>query len=173
MGQNLNTSAQSTAISRPSQPVALLPRNRQGINHKISATSLSSSSKYTDAVQSRPSDSKENLVHAKDSKDSWSLESVSPLPMSSKRKSEWRFPPKHSVQEDKMPPVPWEGRKRQLGAIQESPVAVEAQSRGKSKVNSDAVQTKRSQDLAELDSILSEFDSNPSIPKKEARYSSS
>lgn len=170
VGQNLNTSAQSTAISRPSQPVALLPRNRQGINHKISATSLSSSSKYTDAVQSRPSDSKENLVHAKDSKDSWSLESVSPLPMSSKRKSEWRFPPKHSVQEDKMPPVPWEGRKRQLGAIQESPVAVEAQSRGKSKVNSDAVQTKRSQDLAELDSILSEFDSNPSIPKKEASH---
>lgn len=162
VGQNLNTSSQPTSIPRASQPVAggMLSRSRPSvtnINHKFSSTSIGSgSSKYTDA---RPSESKEVLVPRKGSKESWSLESVSPAPnmapvVNAKKRSGHR----QSVQEDRMP---WEGKTRQLGSIRESPVETHVRPR-------DGVQSRRAQDLADLDSILSEFD-NASL-KKDTRY---
>lgn len=169
VGQNLNI-PQPITIPRPSQPVAppsqsVAPplRNRPSItnlNHKFSSTSVTStSSKYTDA---RQADSKEALVQKRESKDSWSLESVSPAPgMPSpvaRKRSDWKAP-KPSLQEDK---VPWEGQKRQLGSIRESPVEPATHGR-RSRVNP-VVPTKRAQDLADLDSILSEFD-NTSLKK--------
>jgi hypothetical protein len=64
--------------------------------------------------------------------------------------------PKQSIQEDW---VPREARKR--NTAHEKPVEAQARSR-------DTAQAKRTQDLADLDSILSEFDNAPL--KKDTRY---
>lgn len=175
VGQNLNTSSQPattarasqpTTIAHPSQPVAPPLRSRPSvtnINHKFSGTSLGSgNSKYVDT---RQPDSKEVLIQKKESKDNWSVESVSPAPNmaaapSLKKRSDWKAP-RHSLHDDRMP---WEGQKSTLGSIRESPGEIHPGGR-----KSEAVTSKRTQDLADLDSILSEFD-NTSVKKERYVY---
>ena len=192
VGQNLNTSSQVTNVPRPSQPVAasgsLLSRNRQqSVNQ---SSSVSSGSNKLNEV--KPSESKDKLISRRGSKDSWSVESVSPAPIlppkgNVRRRSDWKAAPKQSVQEDKLP---WEGKKRQLGSIRESPVAdlhrtsretvqtkgtVQSKSsvlsKGTTVQSRGTVQTKKTQDLVDLDTILSEFDYVSS--KKENDHGSS
>lgn len=95
-----------------------------------------------------------NKIKNSQSKDSWSsVRSDSPL-QGARKKSDWRF--SRSVFDDK---TNLDARKGQLAAIREGPGPMPAGTL-KSKVYNDstmAVQSNRTRDFADLDSILSEI----------------
>lgn len=148
VGQNLNTAAQPTVVTRPSHPVAQYPVNKSDSNpssRKFSIMSLLSQKADvgTDATNLAKNKMVEyNRNKHSQGKDTWSVGSNSPA-QSGKKKADWRLP-RHDVgvAEEKNR---GDARKGQFAAIKESgannPLT-------KAKLHGDGVQPSRSRELS-------------------------